>query len=151
MPMRTSWLFLFIFSFLTTNGQIRLPRLISDGMVLQRDSPIKLWGWAAPAEKITVTFNRNVYVTNANAEGRWTIWLPSQKEGGPYSMRFFASNTVTINDILIGDVWICSGQSNMELPMARVRHKYAGLIRAIDNPMIRQFEVPDRYNFKQQE
>jgi sialate O-acetylesterase len=148
--MRTFLLFFFIFSFLITNGQIRLPRLISDGMVLQRDSPIKLWGWAAPGEKITVSFNRNIYVTNASADGRWIILLPSQRAGGPYTMRFFASDTVTINDILIGDVWICSGQSNMELPMRRVRYKYAGLIQAINNPMIRQFEVPDRYNFKQQ-
>ncbi|MGS2739685.1 sialate O-acetylesterase [Sinomicrobium sp. M5D2P17] len=132
------------------SAQIRLPRLISDGMVLQRDREIKVWGWASPGESVKLTFGDITYTAKADNNGNWDITLPSQKAGGPYDMVFEASNRVAIQNIVFGDVWICSGQSNMELPMARVREKYAEIVRLAENPDIRQFLVPDQYDFKKE-
>jgi sialate O-acetylesterase len=132
-------------------GQVRLPRLISDGMVLQRDARVKVWGWAAKHEKISVAFNDTVYQTSANDRGEWAIVLSDLKAGGPLTMTVSASNTITIKDIMIGDVWLCSGQSNMELPMKRVSWIYEAEILNSENPYIRHFTVPQKYNFKKPE
>ncbi|WP_094546029.1 sialate O-acetylesterase [Petroclostridium xylanilyticum] len=129
-------------------AQIRLPRLISDGMVLQRDARVKIWGWAGAGEKVTIHFIDREYSTTTDADGKWMVMLPALEAGGPYKMEIKGSNTITLNNILIGDVWVCSGQSNMELPMARVSDLYAEEIAHCDNPAIRQFIVPDRYDFK---
>jgi len=137
--------FTLIASFAT--AQVRVPRLISDGMVLQRDKPIRIWGWAGANEKVTINFNDKSYKTTANAKGDWSVDLSSFKAGGPYSMTVAASNTITINDILIGDVWICSGQSNMEISMKRVSPLYPNDIANAENSSIRYFAVPQRYNF----
>ncbi|MDJ1472594.1 sialate O-acetylesterase [Xanthocytophaga flava] len=140
----------FIFLLLVTPifGQIRLPRLISDGLVLQRDKPVKLWGWASAGETITLTFKGKSYPTKADQTGNWQIQLPAQSAGGPFEMVFKGSNEVKIQDVLFGDVWICSGQSNMELPMERVKEKYSSIIQTANQPTIRQFLVPDKYDFK---
>lgn len=130
------------------HSQVKLPRLISDGMVLQRDAETKVWGWAAPEEKVTLTFRKSKYTATAGKDGKWQITLPRQKAGGPYQMTFAASNEVTVKDILFGDVWVCAGQSNMELTMERVQDKYADLLAQANYPDIRQFEVPDKYDFK---
>ncbi|AKD05471.1 9-O-acetylesterase [Pontibacter korlensis] len=127
---------------------MKLPRLISDGMVLQRDAEAKVWGWASPGEKVSLTFQKKKYNATAGKDGKWHITLPPQKAGGPYQMAFKASNEVVVKDILFGDVWVCSGQSNMELTMERVQDKYADIIAQTNNPNIRHFEVPDKYNFK---
>jgi sialate O-acetylesterase len=132
------------------NSQIKLPRLISDGMILQRDVTVKIWGWAAPKEKIQLDFNHKTYKTITAEDGKWMINLPSQKAGGPYEMTFKASNNITLKNILFGDVWVCSGQSNMELPMERLRDKYKEVIAKAENPNIRQFLVPDLYNFEKE-
>src|SRR5690606_37272442 len=100
-------------------GQVKLPRLISDGMVLQRDTEVKIWGWASPGEKVSVEFIDQEYETQADNSGNWEVQLLELKSGGPFQMVIEAKNRLEINDILIGDVWICSGQSNMELPMKR--------------------------------
>jgi len=129
------------------NAQIKLPRLISDGMVLQRDVKINIWGWASPNEKIELNFKGKKYNTTTAQDGKWSIQLPSQKAGGPYEMTLKASNTVLLKNILFGDVWLCSGQSNMELPMDRLKDKYKEEIAKSANPNIRQFLVPDEYYF----
>jgi sialate O-acetylesterase len=128
-------------------GQIRLPRLISDGMVLQRDAHAKVWGWAASGENVTIAFCDSTYRTTTNDKGEWMIVLHDLKAGGPYSMTLTASNKITINNIMIGDVWVCSGQSNMELPMKRVSWIYEKEIASADNPNIRHFAVPQKYDF----
>lgn len=128
-------------------GQVRLPRLISDGMVLQRDARVKIWGWAAGREKISVIFHDSVYHASANDKGEWTIVLSGLKAGGPFTMTVKASNTLAIKDIMVGDVWICSGQSNMELPMKRVSPLYEAEIAKSENPYIRHFAVPQKYDF----
>ena len=134
---------------ITCYSQVKLPRLISDGMILQRDTKIKIWGWAAPNEKVTVLFNNKTYQATTNSDKKWEVVLPSLKASGPFSMEINASNKITIKDILVGDVWVCSGQSNMELTMERVKDKYPEVIKNSANPKIRQFLVPDKYDFKQ--
>lgn len=141
--------FLVCLSFSFSYGQIKLPRLIGDGMVLQRDSKIKLWGWASPNEKVKLQFNQEEYNTTADKNGSWSIILPPQPAGGPYNMTFSGNNTVGISNILFGDVWICSGQSNMELTMERVKDKYAAIIAGPGNDKVRQFTIPDKYDFNQ--
>ncbi len=140
-------LFLALVFAVTTYGQVRLPKLISDGMVLQRDAGVKIWGWAAEGEKISIDFIDSTYNTTADDQGDWSIVLPKFSAGGPYEMQVSASNSITIRDIMIGDVWVCSGQSNMELNMKRVSPLYEAEIAASENPYIRYFEVPDIYNF----
>ncbi|MBN2610792.1 MAG: sialate O-acetylesterase [Bacteroidales bacterium] len=128
-------------------GAVRLPRLISNGMVLQRDTEIKIWGWADSSEMVTVEFLGSTYQTVANGKGEWYVTLPQLKAGGPYSMQLQASNTLHIENILIGDVWVCSGQSNMEIPMRRVSWIYEKEVAEADDEMIRQFYVPRNCNF----
>ncbi len=129
--------------------KVKLPVLISDGMVLQRDADIKIWGWADANEKIAINFNGKTYETAAGADGEWAVMLSDLKAGGPYGMDINASNHITLTNILIGDVWVCSGQSNMELPMNRVKTRYPDVIANADNPNIRQFVVPHIYDFKE--
>ncbi|MDR1371581.1 MAG: sialate O-acetylesterase [Dysgonamonadaceae bacterium] len=134
------------------SGQVSLPKIISDGMVLQRDTPLKIWGWASPNEKITVSFNGFDHETTADRNGNWQTVIHEQKAGGPYSMTITASNSITINDILIGDVWLCSGQSNMELQISRVMDMFADDIKKINNPYIRHYKTPThRYSYEQPE
>lgn len=128
-------------------AQIRLPKLIGNGMVLQRDTELKIWGWASPNEKVGVEFNQKRYENTTNANGKWAITLPKMKAGGPYAMTLKASNEITLKDIWVGDVWMASGQSNMELPMYRVRPLYEQEIANAANPAIRFFTVPQRYDF----
>jgi sialate O-acetylesterase len=130
-------------------SQVKLPLLISDNMVLQRDTPVKIWGWAAPDEKVTLKLKNKIYETVAGKEGNWMIKLSPMNTGGPYTIEIKATNQIEIKNILIGDVWICSGQSNMELTMKRARPIYEDVIAQSENPSIRYFDVPDRYNFNQ--
>ncbi len=121
---------------------VKLPVLISDGMVLQRDTKITIWGWASPGEKVTVKFLGKTYRTVTPAGGEWKILLPSLKQGGPFSMYIKGENAITINDILVGDVWFCSGQSNMVLTMERVKERYPDEIAGANYPEIRNFFIP---------
>jgi sialate O-acetylesterase len=126
---------------------VRLPRLVSDGMVLQRDAAVKIWGWADKGENVTINFNSETYTAVTDANGRWMVTLSPSKAGGPYDMEIKAANFITLKNILIGDVWLCSGQSNMELTMERLKDKYPNEIANSDYNSIRQFEVPDKYYF----
>jgi len=126
---------------------VRLPRLVSDGMVLQRDAAVKIWGWADSGENVTINFKDKTYTAVTGTDGKWMVSLSPSKAGGPYDMEIKAANNIILKNILIGDVWVCSGQSNMELTMERVKDKYPGEITNSDNNSIRQFEVPDKYYF----
>ncbi|MBC6610006.1 sialate O-acetylesterase [Hymenobacter sp. BT507] len=128
-------------------SQIRLPKLVSNGMVLQREKPVTIWGWAAVGEKVTITFQGKTYRATADTQGQWRVSLPAMKAGGPYDMTLTASNQLKVSDILVGDVWLCSGQSNMETTMTRVRDKYPEEVATANNPRIRQFNVPMSYAF----
>jgi sialate O-acetylesterase len=141
---RISFIILIVFLPLLGRTEVKLPRLIGNGMVLQRDVPLKIWGTASPREKVNVKFNNQNYRAVANAKGSWEIALPAMPAGGPNEMQI---NNLILKDILIGDVWLCSGQSNMELPIRRVLDLYKHEIEKVNNPNIRQFRVPLRYNF----
>ncbi len=106
--------FIFFFVLTTSFSQVKLPQIIRDSMILQRDAKIKIWGWAAANEKVNISFNKKKFSTKANADGKWMTWLPAMKAGGLYTMDITTSNKISLKDILIGDVWLCSGQSNME-------------------------------------
>ncbi|MBN1780786.1 sialate O-acetylesterase [bacterium] len=128
------------------SADIRLPKLVSDGMVLQRDAPVRIWGWAAEGEKITVHFMNSACPATADAGGEWEVMLPPMDAGGPYNMRIEAGNSITIHDIVIGDVWVCSGQSNMQMALGWLGI-YQDEIDHSENPLIRQFLVPWEANF----
>lgn len=138
---------LFLFLTICADASIRLPKLISDGMVLQRDAPLKIWGWADTGEKISINFNGKTYKTKASADGKWLVTLPAQKAGGPYTMDISGSNLITIRDIMIGDVWFCSGQSNMVHQMELHSVTYARDILEANNTNIRQFWIPTATRF----
>ena len=129
-------------------AQVRLPRLVSSGMVLQREQPVRLWGWAKPGENVTLTFQQKTYRATTGPDGQWRVTLPAMKAGGPYTLDIKASNELNLKNILVGDLWFCAGQSNMELPMRRVRDKYPTEVAQATNPRIRQFDVPMRYDFR---
>jgi len=129
--------------------QVKLPLLVSDGMLLQRDASVKIWGWADAGEKVSITFDGKTYNTAAGEDGKWSVILSELKSGGPYTMDINAGNHITLKNVLIGDVWVCSGQSNMELPMSRVKYRYPDVIANADNPNIRQFIVPHVYDFQE--
>jgi sialate O-acetylesterase len=128
-------------------GQLKLPRLIQDGMILQRETPVKIWGWASVGEKVVIQLNGQSFNAVTGDNGKWQIVLPAHKAGGPFAMEIVASNRISLKDILFGDVWFCSGQSNMEYPMNRLTDKYADVIASCENSNIRQFKVPQVYDF----
>jgi sialate O-acetylesterase len=123
-------------------SQVKLPQLVRDSMILQRDVNIKIWGWAAKDEKVNVKFNNKNYKTKTGADGKWLITLPPIKAGGPYTMDITGSNKISLKEILIGDVWFCSGQSNMVHQMNIHDVTYAKDIAEANYPQIRQFSIP---------
>ena len=129
-------------------AEVMLPSLISDGLVLQRDSNIKIWGWASPGEEVTINFMDAIYNSQADSDGEWMISLSDLKAGGPYEMVVSGTNTISLENIFVGDVWLCSGQSNMELPMRRVVPLYKDEMQSALNPEIHYVAIPQRYNFK---
>ncbi|WP_421825615.1 sialate O-acetylesterase [Larkinella sp.] len=129
-------------------GQVRVPKLISDGMVLQRDAPLKIWGWAKPGEKISVRFKNRNYKTVTDASGQWQIRLPATPAGGPFTMDIVGSSRLTLRDILVGDVWFCSGQSNMVHQLNIHDVTYAKEIEQANDSQIRQFWVPTLTNLQ---
>ncbi len=131
--------------------KLKLPSLISDGMILQRKEEIKIWGWSEAGQEVNVNFKGVEYSAEANSGGEWSLILPAQQAGGPFVMEISTVNEkIVINDILIGEVWLCSGQSNMELPMQRVKDLYAKEIEKAYNEQIREFKIPITYNFKEE-
>ncbi len=130
-----------------TNAAITLPALFSDGMVMQRNVPLKIWGWASAGEHIKVGFKQQTYRTKADSSGYWKVLLPSQKPGGPFEMTIKSGrDDIAISDILIGDVWLCSGQSNMEHQMKLHENFYAKEIEEAAYQAIRQFKIPNVTN-----
>lgn len=124
---------------LPATAKVKLPAVLSDGMVLQRERPVKIWGTADPGEGVSVTFGKKKYATKADAAGRWQVMLPAMKAGGPYTMTV---NDLQVEDILVGDVWLCSGQSNMELTVSRVADMFGKETATYANPMIRYVKTP---------
>ncbi|MGZ8550449.1 MAG: sialate O-acetylesterase, partial [Chitinophagaceae bacterium] len=104
-----------LFCIVETKAAVKLPKIFTSNMVLQRDKPIKIWGWADKDENVTVSFNGQSVQSKADKSGNWIITLKPMAFGGPYQMKVAGKkNAIDLKNILIGDVWICSGQSNME-------------------------------------
>src|SRR5882757_2299030 len=117
--MRSFVIFLFVLP-LTVAAEVRLPNLLSDHAVLQRNQPVRIWGWGQVGERITVTFHNQTLATQADSLGEWETWLHPEPAGGPYSLTVTgddAAHPVMRKDILLGDVWLASGQSNMLFPL----------------------------------
>ncbi len=127
----------------------KLPRLISNGMVLAQKQKCRIWGWDAPGRKVSVSFLDKEYHTITDTEGRWQLQIQEHTSGGPYVMRIYddAGNESVIDNVLIGDVWFCSGQSNMELPMERVKDMYPEEIINCNNPFIRTFKITENVDY----
>lgn len=131
---------------LQSAAQIRLPQLVANGMVLQRDAPLNIWGWASPGEKISMKFKGKQYKTRADGKGNWTIRVSPMHAGGPFNMELTANNRIMLDNILVGDVWFCSGQSNMVLNMERLKERFPIEIADANYPEIRNFFVPTAAN-----
>jgi sialate O-acetylesterase len=132
----------------TVSAQVKLPQLVRDSMVLQRDAPVKIWGWASVGEKINLKFNSKTFKTITGKDGKWLINLDPVKAGGPFTMDITGKNKITLKEILVGDVWFCSGQSNMVHQMNIHDVTYAKDIAEANNPQIRQFWIPAGTNLQ---
>ncbi|MEN6301608.1 MAG: sialate O-acetylesterase [Armatimonadia bacterium] len=125
------------------HADVKLPALVGDNMVLQQQKALKIWGTADPAEKVTVAFNGQTVEATADAQGAWLATLKPIAAGGPFEMTITGKNTITLKNILIGEVWVCSGQSNMQMTVqssARAPEEIA----AANYPQIRLFRVPNK-------
>ena len=136
--MRKYLLLCLAFLSLEAVAKISLPQLFKSGMVLQRDKSIPVWGKADAGEMVTIRFNKKQYVTTAGLNGKWRIDLPKMKAGGPYTMTV---GDIVLTNILIGDVWLLSGQSNIDVTIERVYPQYTQEIDTYENPNIRLFRV----------
>lgn len=124
-------------------AEVKLPALLSDHMVLQRDEPIRIWGTADPGEQVKVQFRAVEKAVVANESGRWELFLPPQIAGGPDVLKVTGKNQLTIQDVLVGEVWLASGQSNMEWPV-RLSRGAREEIGAANHPKLRLFKAPHR-------
>ena len=122
-------------------SQVRLPAIFGDHMVIQRNLPVPVWGWSSPGEKIIIKFNHQSKQTTANRNGKWRINLDPEPAGGPYEISIQGRNTRLIHDVLVGEVWICSGQSNMEFQLRSVLDADSE-IRGAEYPEIRHIKIP---------
>lgn len=125
-------------SALVAAAEVQLPQLFQSNMVLQRGKPIPVWGTADVGERVVVTFKKKVYETTADDQGRWQVVLPQQKAGGPFQLTV---NNQVLDNVLIGDVWLCSGQSNIDVTIERVYPQYGKVIDDYSNEKIRMFRV----------
>lgn len=147
--MNLKWRLIVLFTFITLQNRanVSLPCFFSDGMVLQRNLPIPIWGWAEPNEMVAVSFKGKNYQTKADLNRQWKIFLPAQGHGGPFEMHIQASNKIVIQNVLVGEVWFCSGQSNMEYELYKSDELYSNEIKTADNPNIHLFQVKRNFSF----
>ncbi|MCC3160552.1 sialate O-acetylesterase [Hymenobacter sp. 15J16-1T3B] len=138
----------------TAQANITLPKLLTDHLVLQQKTTVALWGWADPGEQVTVRAGwakKPVQVT-ADAQGSWQVRLPTAKAGGPYTLTFQGKNQLTVQDVLLGEVWLCGGQSNMVFPISKRPNSgsYSGVVNEAEvkpranYPQIRMFTVANK-------
>ena len=122
-------------------GDVRMSGIFGNGMVLQREAPIRVWGWALPGEPVTVSLSDQRATVITGADWGWSVQLPAVATGGPYTLTVQGYNTMTFTDVLVGEVWVCSGQSNMEWP---VQQSVSGDIEVATAifPRIRLYTVP---------
>ncbi len=122
-------------------AEVRLPQVFGDSMVLQRDKPLPVWGWADPGEKVAIAIGDNRADATADAAGRWRVTLKPMPAGGPHSVSVRGKNTIDLKDVLVGEVWLCSGQSNMQWPLSATQRAGQDIPKA-HFPKIRLLTVP---------
>ena len=125
---------------LSAHAGIVLPHILTDHMVVQRGFPVHLWGSASPGEQVSVQFRGETRATQADTAGQWSVFFPPGDAGGPFDLDIRGQNTITLHDVLVGEVWIASGQSNMEFPLLRADDA-PGEIAAANFPRIRLLTV----------
>lgn len=137
-----SLFFLLVSNFIMAN--VRLPNIFSDNMVLQRNSEVSIWGWANPDEEIKLvsSWNHEEYTVKTNNQANWQIKIKTPDAGGPYAISIKGYNEIVLKNILIGEVWLCSGQSNMEMSAAWGIENGEQEIKKATNPNIRFFSIP---------
>ena len=128
---------------LTVHAKVQLPRLFQSGMVIQRDKQVPVWGTADAGERITIRMNKFKTIAIADANGRFRADLPAMKAGGPYTLMV---GDIVLTNVLVGDVWLCSGQSNIDVTIERVYPQYTKEIDAFSNDKIRIFRVQNETN-----
>lgn len=131
----------------SAHAGISLPLMFSDGAVLQRDRPLPVWGWATPGAMVEVSFDSRVATARAASDGAWRVELPAHAAGGPFAMhvREGKGDAIVVRDVLVGDVWLASGQSNMEWPVAQAKDAEKE-IAAANDPAIRHFKIPKSWS-----
>ena len=138
------WLGLTATIALTARAEVRLPHVFGNHMVLQQEKPIVIWGWAQTGETVTVQLATESRTAQANERGEWKLELPAMKAGGPYTLTVRGSSTVQCDDVMVGEVWLCSGQSNMEMGIGMV-HDGKQEIAAANYPAIRLLMVTRKW------
>ncbi|MDR0703384.1 MAG: 9-O-acetylesterase [Planctomycetaceae bacterium] len=126
-------------------ADVRLPEIFASNMVLQREMKVPVWGWAEPGEKVTVSFEGQNLSTETGADGRWSLQLEPLKAGGPFTLTVKGKNELKLENVLVGEVWLCSGQSNMEWGMSRST-EYNDELPKVENPKIRLFQIAKAWN-----
>lgn len=129
---------------ISAQAEVRLPKVFSSHMVLQQTKPIAFWGWAQPNETVTVKLGAQSQQAKANERGEWKLALPAMPAGGPFTVTVSGSSEVTFEDVMVGEVWLCSGQSNMEMGIKSCKNADAE-IAAANYPNIRLLMVPNRW------
>ena len=130
------------------NAKLRVPNFFADGMVLQRGVKIPVWGWGDAESTIKVSINGKSSQAQCDQSGKWKVYLPKQKAGGPYALTIESNDEkIVIKNVLIGDVFLCSGQSNMELPIRRCMDVVSGKVKDYKNDQIRYLKIPQQYNY----
>ncbi|MDQ6471299.1 sialate O-acetylesterase [Flavobacterium sp. LHD-80] len=145
--MKKITIFFLLLCGIMANANVKMPLLFSDGMVLQRNKAIPIWGFADANEKVEIHFNKQIKKTQADKNGKWTVNLDAEKAGGPFELVIIGKNKITIKNVLVGEVWICSGQSNMEFQVSKTINAEKEMNNA-DYPMIRHFGVERDFSGK---
>ncbi|MEO6220949.1 MAG: sialate O-acetylesterase [Ginsengibacter sp.] len=129
---------------LNVQAEIRLPAIIGNHMVIQQNSDVKIWGWCDPSEKIKINsgWDTTTYNTIGNSDGKWIITIKTPAAGGPYILTINGSNKIVLEDVLVGEVWVCSGQSNMEMNYNWGIKQYTTDAENATNKSIRFFHIP---------
>lgn len=143
--MKKIYVALVLCSSLFAAAQVKVASIFADDMVLQRDAKIPIWGWATANEKITVKFHQQTKTTKADQNGKWAVRLNREQAGGPYNLSITGKNQILLKNILVGEVWLCSGQSNMEWTVKQSDDASNEMAKA-NHPDIRHIKIPKNIN-----
>lgn len=130
-----------------SHADVRLPKILSDNAILQRDSRVTVWGWADDGEQVSVFIDGKKLAQTQSKNGDWAVVFKSLPAGGPHILEVRGNNSVKLNNVYFGDVWVASGQSNMQTPMRRVEPRFPEDVKSANYPLLREFTVPREFKF----